>query len=367
MLVFPLIFVNKWPKNALKLLPYYWYFTLFYCIAFFMTYMFILNQASVAWITNYMIGIIWLILLVDWISFFFLLFSGMALGMLVYFLQFGNLTIDSPHLTTIYINFAFVILTAAAFSFRRGKRLKMINLLRAAGGSIAHEMRTPLASVRLNGESIEIIADQLKRLIPNIDPKLDDKIENELTELRSVSKDIVLFSKRSNHLINLLLSNLKEDFDTFDRETVSVKETLETAIHEFVFQQNEKKKLHINIQNNFAFWGNSDLFKHILFNLLKNSLYFIQASGKGEIYIETKTLAQHHILTFKDTGPGIPKDQLSLLFKAFHSRRAHGTGLGLSFCKKAMKSIGGDITVESVFGEHTTFTLYFPKIKEETL
>jgi len=361
LLVFPLIFHEKWPQKAQDILPIYWYVTLLYCLPFLITYMFILNQASIAWATNVMIGIIWLILLVDWISFFVLLILGVLSGCLVYFIQFGNLHIDSPHLTTLYINYAFIILTAAAFSFRKGKRLKMIRLLRAAGGSIAHEMRTPLASVRLNGESIEIITDQLKQLIPNTNPKLDAKIEQELLELRSVSNDIVLFSRRSNHLINLLLSNLKEDFDTFDREDILVKEILETAIDEFVFQQHEKQKLHINIQDNFVFEGNKELFKHILFNLIKNSLYFIQASGKGDIYIEAKTLDQHHILTFKDTGPGIPHDQIPFLFKPFYSKRPHGTGLGLSFCKKAMNSIGGDITVESVFGEHTTFTLSFPK------
>jgi signal transduction histidine kinase len=109
---------------------------------------------------------------------------------------------------------------------------------------------------------------------------------------------------------------------------------------------------------------------HILFNLLKNALYYIEASGKGDIHIWLENDEGKNTLHFKDTGPGISATLLPSIFERFFSRRKHGTGMGLAFCKSVMQEIRGDIQCRSKEGEYTEFVLTFPtllntKLKED--
>ena len=126
-------------------------------------------------------------------------------------------------------------------------------------------------------------------------------------------------------------------------------------MEKFAFRPEEEAKIHLNIKTDFTFQGNEELSTHIFFNLIKNSLYYIEVAGKGQIYI---TIQQGKVI-FKDTGTGIETHILKNLFTPFYSRRTHGTGLGLAFCKRAVESMNGKITVESEYGEHTTFVLEF--------
>ena len=103
---------------------------------------------------------------------------------------------------------------------------------------------------------------------------------------------------------------------------------------------------------------------HILFNLLKNSLYHIQQSGKGDILVELQIENNASVIKVHDTGPGIPRGRKKHIFDRFYTTTDEGlgTGIGLSFCKMVMESLGGSITCDSVEGEYTTFSLYFPKV-----
>jgi signal transduction histidine kinase len=101
---------------------------------------------------------------------------------------------------------------------------------------------------------------------------------------------------------------------------------------------------------------------------MKNAIYFVRKANKGEIFIEAiagKSTDQNpnpmNYLYFKDTGPGIPEENLQHLFKAFFSRSQNGTGVGLSLCKSIMNEFGGNISCESVEGEFTKFVMEFPK------
>jgi len=101
--------------------------------------------------------------------------------------------------------------------------------------------------------------------------------------------------------------------------------------------------------------------RHVLFNLLKNALYYIEAANKGEIYIRAEKTPDANILHFKDTGKGMASSMMPYVFERFYSKTQHGTGIGLAFCKSVIESFGGKISCESVEGEHTTFILEFPK------
>ncbi len=102
----------------------------------------------------------------------------------------------------------------------------------------------------------------------------------------------------------------------------------------------------------------------MLFNLLKNSLYYIKAAGKGRIFIRTEadTKKSMNTLIFKDTGKGIAKEILPNIFEPFFSRRHHGTGVGLAFCARVMEAHHGTIHCDSVEGEYVTFEMRFPHV-----
>ncbi|HBC71240.1 MAG TPA: ATP-binding protein [Coxiellaceae bacterium] len=102
----------------------------------------------------------------------------------------------------------------------------------------------------------------------------------------------------------------------------------------------------------------------MLFNLLKNALYYIARARKGQIYIHLENRENENRLYFKDTGKGIAKEMLSHIFNRFYSKTDGGVGIGLSFCKMAMEWMGGSITCQSVEGEYTEFVLHFPIPKE---
>jgi hypothetical protein len=100
-------------------------------------------------------------------------------------------------------------------------------------------------------------------------------------------------------------------------------------------------------------------------NLLSNAIQFTPASGLIEAVVtDTVEAVEFHI---KDTGIGIPPEELPKLFRKFHQLQpnaggggAKGTGLGLAICKRLVELHGGEIRVQSVLGQGSTFTFTVP-------
>jgi signal transduction histidine kinase len=99
-------------------------------------------------------------------------------------------------------------------------------------------------------------------------------------------------------------------------------------------------------------------------NMILNA---IQAMPEGgQLTIQTSKQGDSTEMTFKDTGVGIPEENLPKLFTPLFSTKAKGMGLGLTICKQIVENHGGNITVESKVGEGTTFTVKLPiRLKEE--
>jgi signal transduction histidine kinase len=105
--------------------------------------------------------------------------------------------------------------------------------------------------------------------------------------------------------------------------------------------------------------------KQVLFNLLSNAAKFTEG---GTITLTVRRHDEPATYTFaiRDTGIGITDAQLERLFEAFSQAEAHtartygGTGLGLALSREFCRLMGGDITVESVAGEGSTFTVTLP-------
>lgn len=217
--------------------------------------------------------------------------------------------------------------------FTKNNTQNKVENLKSLAGSIAHETRNPLSAIK---GCCEIIKNNLDEAVEYLD-------------LISIS------SSRGLSMVDMILQNIRdEEIDKDKFLNLSIASVVESAIKEFAFESEEQKELvNISLENDFIFKGNETLMIFVLFNLLKNSLYY---KAKINIWLD----GDKKCLYFKDNGVGIPANKLESIFDSFFtSNKKGGTGLGLPFCKRVMKSFDGDISCKSVEGEGVEFCLNF--------
>jgi CheY-like chemotaxis protein len=99
----------------------------------------------------------------------------------------------------------------------------------------------------------------------------------------------------------------------------------------------------------------------VLFNLLKNALYYLPIRPDMRVTV-TVTCQPAPAIVVHDSGPGIAPELLPRLFQEFQTAgKQEGTGLGLSFCRRVLRNLGGDILCHSEPGRFTEFTLTLPR------
>ena len=220
--------------------------------------------------------------------------------------------------------------------------------------TISHELRTPLTSIIgftrmiLKGRVGEINEDQEKQL--NI-------ILNSANHLNELIADAIDVSKIEANKIDI-----RKDKYNLVEELMSLKETFNIAI--------EKKGLEFLIDTPEILIINNDKkrINQILVNLIGNAIKFTE---EGKIFLKIQKSNGNVEISVKDTGPGIKKEDLDKLFKAFSrivepGKFKEGTGLGLYLSKKLANLLEGDLFVESEFGKGSTFTLSIKLDEEKT-
>jgi CheY-like chemotaxis protein len=168
--------------------------------------------------------------------------------------------------------------------------------------------------------------------------------------------------RRGLQSISLTLQYLKQaPADSSSLQLLSAQECVHKAVNEFAYESPEQRaSVHVQAHADFTFRGDETTVVLILFNLLKNALYYLPLAPQATITLRVEAGATNRIVVH-DTGPGIAPALRGRLFEEFQTAgKAEGTGLGLAFCRRAMRSFGGDIECESEAGRFTTFTLTFP-------
>lgn len=241
-------------------------------------------------------------------------------------------------------------LLVAKAEVAQGEKLAAVGLL-ASG--IAHELNNPLTGV-LTFTSL------LRKKMEHGSPDAEDL-------------DLVIReTKRCASIIRRLLD--------FAREKVPVKGffNLNQLIEDTVrFVGRPASLQHIEITTDLdsalpQVWGDADLIKQVILNILVNAEQAIE--GQGKIIVESrryiaKAPSKPGVeplpmveIAIKDTGCGIPEANLQRIFDPFFTSKevGKGTGLGLSVSYGIIKAHGGGIKVESVVGEGSTFRIYLP-------
>jgi PAS domain S-box-containing protein len=234
---------------------------------------------------------------------------------------------------------------------------KSAELMKILSSSVAHEVRTPLSIIKVNHDLM-----QLSSVLEAI-PETPEK-EQFLSHMNTINKMI----KECAQVIDMLLVKLRRiascESEYKNLDTCSIKDTIKITLEEYPFRNNERKYLCFKEKEvrDFLFKGHERLTKHVLFNLLRNSLHAIIEAKKGGIFIETKKGKKFNQLIFKDSALGISEEYLPKIFNKFETTNEtnSGTGLGLVFCKLVMESFGGKIECRSELGHFTEFILSFP-------
>lgn len=362
---------NYWPKSLKPMLPLYWYLVVTFTLPFFFIFMMLKNGASILWLMNLMSSIFFLILLFDFLSAIISLSLGGLIAFLAYVLTSQGFQFTPGTLTIMGVTSTFLAAFVIGGVFARNKEVieyERIQTMKLLSSSIAHELRTPLASIiaamaGLNKflpsffeayEKAKESGIQVKNIRPNI-----------YTHIKNIPNSVSSEVNYTNHTIDMLLldvSNKEINQDSFSY--FSAIDCIREALDRYPFRIAEHKNLvHFNTEEDFQIHGDKSLMIHVLFNLMKNALYYIESENKGDISIWIETTKRINIIHVKDTAKGMPKEILANLFKQFYTRRDGGTGVGLAFCKVVIQSFNGQISCHAIENEYTEFELKFAKEK----
>lgn len=363
-LCFGLILKNYWPTKLRRYLPLYWYITLFYIMPFFFTFMIFKNNFSGVWVQNSMTALFFLILLANWLELIILLVLGVFSGYLLYVLTTKSLYFPDNFFGIIFAYLAVLGVGGLFVYIKIQKQKEKLKTMRTLAVDIAHELRTPLLAINLAADNIKYyLADLIFAYGLAKEAKLPIKElpQSQFKTLSIAVDDIEAETNYSNTIINMMLTNVEQqNIKASDFRTCSIAKCIDEALRRYPFQSDERALVHWDEKNDFEFIGQELLTIHILFNLLKNAIYYIRTAHKGDIHIWLELGNKDNKLYFRDTGMGIAADILPKIFDLFFSRTYHGSGIGLAFCKMVMQSYGGGIDCVSVEGEFTEFVLSFP-------
>ena len=218
----------------------------------------------------------------------------------------------------------------------------------------SHELKTPLASIKLLSDSI---------LQSNMDA----------VTAREFMEDIGNEADRLNKMSQKLLSLAKSEGSAeTDCEIVYIFPTIEKVVRmlSLLAQQNNVSIHMDNCKDSTILIQEDDLYQ-ILFNLVENSIKY-NING-GSVHIRLLRRAENAVIIVADSGVGIPPESLEHIFERFYrvdkarSRSTGGSGLGLSIVRSMVERNKGIIQVESNPGMGTTFTVTFPIFDMEDL
>lgn len=219
--------------------------------------------------------------------------------------------------------------------------------------TMSHELRTPLNSiigfsgVMLMGMTGELSQEQREQLT---------MVKSSANHLLALVNDIIDLSKIEASKVELLITQF--DFSIVVKE---VKKSFKVTVDE------KGLNMPLKVPEGIVVKSDERRVKQIIVNLIGNAVKF---TDEGEVAIRVVKKDGMVEVAVQDTGPGIEKENMDWLFKAFSQVpsggvQKEGTGLGLHLSQRIADLLGGEISAESEFGKGSTFTLSFPSEYEE--
>jgi len=228
-----------------------------------------------------------------------------------------------------------------------GEKLKAQDLLRRKLVSdISHEIRTPL----------NVLQNNLEAMIDEVFPVTPER-------LTSLNDEVIRFGKLLNNL------NTLKEFESGETplvfEYIDVKEVIYAVGEDFSSVLKDKNiKLNYDVDEsiNYIIFADKDKIKQVFINLISNAVKFNNKNGYIEIDISKN--AYEIIISVKDNGIGIKKEDLPYIFERLYRgdksrHEIEGNGIGLTLVKSILLRHGASIEVKSIIGKGSEFIIRF--------
>jgi two-component system OmpR family sensor kinase len=210
---------------------------------------------------------------------------------------------------------------------------------------VSHELRTPLTVIKGNVD--------LMRRMKSLDEESLTSIDQEAGRLTRLVGGLLLLAQAESGSVSL---NMKPvELDTLLLE----------VFQEMKLLAGEKIELRLTEIDQVQVQGDRDRLKQVLLNLVGNAIQYTPQGG--DVFLSLGKVAEQARLIIRDTGPGIPAEDLPHIFERFYraekSRtrgKTTGFGLGLSIAHWIVDKHGGHIEVDSKDGQGTTFCIWLP-------
>lgn len=215
--------------------------------------------------------------------------------------------------------------------------------------NVSHELRTPLTSMQGFAETL-------------LEQKVDEQKEKEF--LKIIEKE----SKRLNNLVEDLLDLALLEKDSFQLDKTEFRlKMLMDEVYQVVEKTIEAKNIQTDVivPTDLTVYADYHRWYQLVLNLYVNAVQYTDEGGHIEWLVEQTD--EEIILQIKDSGIGIPQEQLHRIFERFYrvdqarSRQSGGTGLGLSIVKHIVEVHEGEIDIDSTLGEGTEITVRLPR------
>lgn len=245
---------------------------------------------------------------------------------------------------------------AAAFNEMAEQLQEMIHKQHLFIANASHELRSPLTSITLRAEAL------LEN--PGMPPEMHRRF------LQEVNREADRLRRLAERLLDLSRLQVRPESPVF--QVVHLPPILDDALEMMIPRAT---RAGVQIQRAIPshlppVHGSPDDLSEVVVNLLDNALKHTPAGGKVTLGAQTRN--DHVVITVSDTGEGIPAADLAHIFEPFYrvdkarSRRAGGSGLGLTIVKEIVEAHEGTVDVTSQVGVGTTFYVTLPRYRADT-